>query len=188
MTVPLFTKGDLDWEGFILDPHLVDWMWSISTHTEHHCHFTIHTRGYLAHQHRGTSLPRHSPRVHPIPFQLREKAESPDPDQSFEDGALAATKALIHPNIQRKCLTGRMLRRERVLWSRTRAPDSLRQRHLSRPKRGIWSPRLEIRTTWRAGQIPFGRSPTNSHRLTMNDCRLSFCNVGAGTREERVGD
>jgi len=102
---PLFTKGDLDWEGFILDSRLLDWMSSISTDTE----IVIAVLRFIPEiiWHSGVEK---LPSINELyEFILSSFDFTKKPRvliQSFKDRALAATKALVHLKIQRKCLTG----------------------------------------------------------------------------------
>ena len=103
--VPLFTKGDLDWEGFILDSRLLDWMSSISTDTE----ILIAVLRFIPEiiWHSGVE---NLPSINELyEFILSSFDFTKKPRvliQSFKERALAATRALVHLKIQRKCLTG----------------------------------------------------------------------------------
>ena len=103
--VPLFTKGDLDWEEFILDSQLLEWMSSISTDTE----IVIVALRFIPEiiWHCGVG---NLPSINDLyEFILSSFDFTKKPRvliQSFKDRALAATKALVHLKIQRKCLTG----------------------------------------------------------------------------------
>ena len=103
--IPLFTKGDLDWEGFVLDSRLLDWMSNISTDTE----IIITVLRFIPDiiWHSGVAnLPSVNELYELIlsSFDLTKKPRVLI--QSFKGRALAAAKALIHLEIQRKCLTG----------------------------------------------------------------------------------
>ena len=103
--IPLFTKGDLDWEGFVLDSRLLDWMSNISTDTE----IIITVLRFIPDiiWHSGVAnLPSVNELYELIlsSFDLTKKPRVLI--QSFKGRALAAAKALIHLKIQRKCLTG----------------------------------------------------------------------------------
>ena len=103
--VPLFTKGDLDWEGFILDSRLLDWMWSISTDTE----IVIAVLRFIPEiiWHGGVEkLPSIDELYESILSSFDFTKKPRVLIQSFKDRALAATRALVHLKIQRKCLTG----------------------------------------------------------------------------------
>ena len=103
--IPLFTKGDLDWEGFILDSRLLDWMSSISTDTE----IVIAVLRFIPEiiWHGGVER---LPSINELyGFILSSFDFTKKPRvliQSLKDRALAATKALVHLKIQRRCLTG----------------------------------------------------------------------------------
>ena len=103
--VPLFTKGDLDWEGFILDSRLLEWMSGISTDTE----IVIAVLRFIPEiiWHCGVE---NLPSINDLyEFILSSFDFTKKPRvliQSFKDRALAATRALVHIRIQRKCLTG----------------------------------------------------------------------------------
>ena len=106
LPVPLFTKGDLDWEGFILDSRLLDWMWSILTDTEH----IIAVLQFIPEiiWHSGVEkLPSINVLYKSILSSFNFTKKLRVLIQSFKDRALAATKVLVHLKIQRKCLTGR---------------------------------------------------------------------------------
>jgi len=102
---PLFTKGDLDWEGFVLDSRLLDWMSSISTDTE----IVIAVLRFIPEiiWHSGVE---NLPSINELyEFILSSFDFTKKPRvliQSFKDRALAATRALVHLKVQRKCLTG----------------------------------------------------------------------------------
>ena len=103
--VPLFTKGDLDWEGFILDSRLLDWMWSISIDTE----IVIAVLRFIPEiiWHGGVEkLPSIDELYESILSSFDFTKKPRVLIQSFKDRALAATRALVHLKIQRKCLTG----------------------------------------------------------------------------------
>jgi len=109
---PLFTKGDLDWEGFILDSRLLDWMSNISTDTE----IVIAVLRFIPEiiWHGGVEkLPSINELYESIlsSFDFTKKPRALI--QSFKDRALAATRALVHLKIQRKCLTGEDVPREK---------------------------------------------------------------------------
>ena len=105
MTMPLFTKGDLDWEGFVLDSRLLDWMWSISTDTEHVIAVLRFIPEIIWHSGVG-KLPSINVLYESILSSFDFTKKPRVLIQSFKDRALAATKALVHLKIQRKCLTG----------------------------------------------------------------------------------
>ena len=103
--IPLFTKGDLDWEGFVLDSGLLDWMSSISTDTE----IVIAVLRFIPEiiWHSGVErLPSINELYDSILSSFDFTKKPRVLIQSFKDRALAATKALIHLKIQRRCLTG----------------------------------------------------------------------------------
>jgi len=103
--IPLFTKGDLDWEGFILDSRLLDWMSSISTDTE----IVIAVLRFIPEiiWHGGVErLPSINELYESILSSFDFTKKPRVLIQSFKDRALAATKALVHLKIQRRCLTG----------------------------------------------------------------------------------
>ena len=103
--IPLFTKGDLDWEGFILDSRLLDWMSSISTDTE----IVIAVLRFIPEiiWHGGVErLPSMNELYESILSSFDFTKKPRVLIQSFKDRALAATKALVHLKIQRRCLTG----------------------------------------------------------------------------------
>jgi hypothetical protein len=103
--VPLFTKGDLDWEGFILDSRLLEWMSSISTDTE----IVIAVLQFIPEiiWHSGVeNLPSINDLYKLILSSFDFTKKPRVLIQSFKDQALAATRALVHIKIQRKCLTG----------------------------------------------------------------------------------
>ena len=103
--VPLFTKGDLDWEGFILDSRLLYWMSSISTDTD----IVIAVLRFIPEiiWHSGVErLPSINELYESILSSFDFTKKPRVLIQSFKDRALAATKALVHLKIQRKCLTG----------------------------------------------------------------------------------
>ena len=101
--VPLFTKGDLDWEGFILDSRLLEWMSSISTDTEIAIAVLRFIPEIIWH-----SDVENLPSINDLyEFILSSFDFTKKPRvliQSFKDRALAATRALVHIKIQRKCL------------------------------------------------------------------------------------
>jgi hypothetical protein len=103
--VPLFMKGDLDWKGFILNSCLLEWMSSISTDTE----IVIAVLRFIPEiiWHCGVE---NLPSINDLyEFILSSFDFTKKPRvliQSFKDRALAATRALVHIKIQRKCLTG----------------------------------------------------------------------------------
>ena len=103
--IPLFTKGDLDWEGFVLDSRLLDWMSSISTDTE----IVIAVLRFIPEiiWHGGVErLPSINELYESILSSFDFTKKPRVLIQSFKDRALAATKALVHLKIQRRCLTG----------------------------------------------------------------------------------
>ena len=103
MIVPLCTKGDLDWEGFILDSRLLDWMWSISTDTEH-----ITVLRFIPEiiWHSGVGkLPFINVSYESV-FSSFDFTKKPGVlIESFKGRALAAMKALVHLKIQKEYLT-----------------------------------------------------------------------------------
>ena len=102
--IPLFTKGDLDWEGFILDSRLLDWMSNISTDTE----IVIAVLRFIPEiiWHGGVErLPSIDELYESILSSFDFTKKPRVLIQSFKDRALAATKALVHLKIQRRCLT-----------------------------------------------------------------------------------
>jgi hypothetical protein len=103
--VPLFTKGDLDWEGFILDSRLLEWMSSISTNTE----IVIAVLRFIPEiiWHCGVeNLPSINDLYEFIQSSFDFTKKPRVLIQSFKDQALAATRALAHIKIQRKWMTG----------------------------------------------------------------------------------
>jgi hypothetical protein len=103
--VPLFTKGDLDWEGFVLDSRLLEWMSNISTDTE----IVIAVLRFIPEiiWHCGVeNLPSINDLYEFIQSSFDFTKKPRVLIQSFKDRALAATRALVHIKNQRKCLTG----------------------------------------------------------------------------------
>jgi hypothetical protein len=103
--VPLFTKGDLDWEGFILDSRLLEWMSNISTDTEiviAVLRFTPEIIWYCGVENLPSINDLYEFILSSFDFTKKPRVLI----QSFKDRALAATRALVHLKIQRKCLTG----------------------------------------------------------------------------------
>ena len=102
---PLFTKGDLDWEGFVLDSRLLDWMSSFSTDTE----IVIAVLRFIPEiiWHSGVEKLPSINELYELILSSFDFTKKPRVlIQSFKDRALAATRALVHLKIQRKCLTG----------------------------------------------------------------------------------
>jgi hypothetical protein len=103
--VPLFTKGDLDWEGFVLDSRLLDWMWNISIDTE----IVIAVLRFIPEIIWHSSVEK-LPSIDELYESILSSFDFTKKPrvliQSFKDRALAATRALVHFKIQRKCLTG----------------------------------------------------------------------------------
>jgi hypothetical protein len=103
--VPLFTKGELNWEGFILDLPLLEWMSNISTDTE----IVIAVLQFIPEiiWHCGVeNLPSINDLYEFIMSSFNFTKKPRVLIQSFKDQALTATRALVHLKVQRKCLTG----------------------------------------------------------------------------------
>ena len=101
---PLFTKGDLDWEGFVLDSRLLDWMSGISTDTE----IVIAVLRFIPEiiWHSGVEKLPSINELYELILSSFDFTKKPRVlIQSFKDRALAATRALVHLMIQRRCLT-----------------------------------------------------------------------------------
>ena len=140
VTVPLFMKGDLDWEGFILDSRMLDWMWSISTDTEHIIAVLRFIPQIIWYSDVGKLLSigvHYDTTLSSFDFTKKSRALI----QSFKDRALATTKALVHLKIQKKCLAGEDIAKSKDAEKSNDGPT------LASQKRGIWGPRLEFWTT-----------------------------------------
>jgi hypothetical protein len=103
--VPLFTKGDLDWEGFILDSRLLKWTSNISTDTEiviAVLHFILEIIWHCGVKNLPSINDLYEFILSSFDFTKKPRALI----QSFKDRSLAATRALVHLKVPRKCLTG----------------------------------------------------------------------------------
>lgn len=107
---PLFTKGDLDWQGFILDSRLLDWMSGNSTDTE----IIIAVLRFIPEiiWHSGVEKLPSLNELYEFILSSFDFTKQPRVlIRSFKDRALAAARALVHLKIQRKCLTGKDITR-----------------------------------------------------------------------------
>ena len=141
VTVPLFTKGDLGWEWFILDSRMLDWRWSISSDTEHITAVLRFIPEIIWYSDVGKLLSigiHYDTTLSSFDFTRELRVLI----QSFKDRALAATKALVHLRIQKKCLAGEDVAKSEDAEKLNDGPRLASPAGFIPAKRGIWSPHL----------------------------------------------
>jgi hypothetical protein len=178
--VPLFTKGGLDWEGFILDSRLLEWMSSISTDTE----IVIAVLRFIPEiiWHCGVENLSSINDLYEFIQSSFDFTKKPRVlIQSFKDRALVATRALVHIKIQRKCLTGEDVSRGKDNTRSGQGPSLASQATTIPAEEGDLESALGVLDYIEGRADSFGGSPTNYPRLIISGWRIS-CFTGAGTR------